>query len=236
MKRLDELSFIVAGEAFRQVRAWQADCDQAVMRTNLEKRGIAQVVLLAGGKRSADPAGGYQPGGSHPAGKQQSVETVRKMPAPGQALPFYGPRGGGYRYTFAGCTVEAAQVLACRLQVENTALERLKAAGYAPLELAVEDAAQNGGAAAPGTTAGEALDLDDPQVVRKLKAALEGAGRQVNQLRFVIDAELLKKLAAWPRWGKAYSDYAFIFRPWSIGTEIRLRHVPSGEMITLSEG
>lgn len=226
---IQELSFIVAGEAYRQVREWQAATDQAVIRAWLEWRRLAQVWLAAGGK----PAGGKQAG-------PRRVETVRQLPEPGQAEPFYGPQGGGYRFTFSGCS----EALACRLQVDNTAMERMAAkgppvAGYTPLALETGGAgdmeASNAGDT-PTEGAGDVLDLDDPQVRRRLKAALEGGRQTASEIRFVIDAELLKKLAAWPRWGRPLDAYAFIFRPLSTGTEVQVRLVETGETVKLSEG
>lgn len=193
-----ELQFHVGGEAYQQVREYRVEMDHRVIRNQIERRGNAIVTRLR---------------------DQEMLNFVRELPQPGEATPYYGTVGTGYRYTLQ------PQAKGCSLKVENLASGvGLFCSEVLPeIEISLDEGVElrevsNGGLKGLPRHAGYAFHEEE----------------DTQEIVLSVTPDLYAKLVAWKYYGKPLSEYVFVFSPLKVGNLVRVRHQESGEEIDLT--
>jgi len=193
-----EIVFQISGADYQQVHHYRQEMDLRVIQDQIARRGYAILISLHG---------------------QHGFDRISKLPALGEAVPWYGNVDSAYRYT---CRPEASGF---SLRVENLAggLSMFCAEVLPSLE----------------------LHLVDEMQIRPAKPPAPGRSpfprtwffreeESLQKLTLTIPPDLTAHLAAWQCWGEPPTEYEFIFVPSSIGTAIHTRHLTCGEVLDLT--
>lgn len=211
------LLFILQGDAYRQVKRWQQQIDLDILRYQIENRGQALVTHL---------------------GNKIGVQKISRLPAPGEAEPYYGAYGGAYRYTFHALSGPKTGPLSAEQTMPLT--------GPLPIGCELEVYNQMGGFAFYYPQRIDALRLFFPEPPSILRVS-NGHTRPLispavivdcpkdNQKLFHITAPLYSMLTQWGWYGRSLSAYDFIFIPTSTGCLVRVRMRERGVILELTK-
>jgi hypothetical protein len=192
-----ELVFRITSDSYTQVVKYRQEMDHQVLRDQLERRGSAMITVYKG---------------------QRALTQIDFLPAPGEAVPWYGATGTGYRYTLH------PQEQGCLLKVDNLASGRsLFCAKTLPaLELHTPTSIMLN----PFT---DRSRMGPPWHISNEFEEKEIAG----EIIFRITADVYPLLVDWPFYGKALKHYEFVFEPTGGGTYIYVRRLDNGAILYL---
>jgi hypothetical protein len=213
------LAFHIAGEAYRQVLRYRQEMDLRIIQDHLNRKGSAVVSRLKG---------------------EDMLGQIHEVPGLGEAVPWYGDFSTGYKFSVQPLEQN------CRLRVENTSVPT-EAAGLRErpaLDLNLPDCLR-------WSTFEEAelalLARYDAQTSALVRGIHQGRGLPNAGFAFQDDEageeivlrvtpDLLPILENWEFFGSPLSEYEFSFEPLTVGTQVWVRHLGSGNQIDLTGG
>ena len=152
---------------------------------------------------------------------QPAFGSISELPVLGEAVPWYGDVGTGYTFLLRpspeGCSlkvenVASGHILLCRETLPSLELNL-------PESILLKQSA----------------DEADQGLLRHVGYAYseDETGREIL---LSVTPDIYPRLAAWPRYGEPLTHYEFDFHPISVGNQIYVQHMESGEVIDLTEG
>lgn len=194
------LLFVILPEEYRQLAAYRDDVDLRIIRYQLEERGEVTVVWR------------------HAGHGEEQVRKINHLPLPGEAEPFSGASGGGWRYTFHPLLDGG-----CELAVARTSLGFFPSYPdpIDPLHMVIDNDPCLGCGEEPGTHM-PAASFPNHEAV--------GAAGMV----FQIPAALYARFAQWAG-ARAWTEFDFAFSPLTTGTIIQTRRRWNDEWLNLTQ-
>lgn len=191
------LLFLILPEEYRHLAVYRDEVDLRIIRYQLSVRGETTVLWRH------PPAG---------------LRKINQVPEPGDAEPFCGASGGGWRLVFhplldGGCELSVARTSLGFFPSYPEAIE--------PLHLVIDSDPCLGCVEEPGTRTSSASFPDHET---------EGAAG----MSFQIPAALYARFAQWAG-ARAWTEFDFAFTPLSVGTIIQTRRRWSDEWLNLTK-
>ena len=185
-------AFQIKGQAYEAVRRYRAETDLKVIQNQLERTGRAMVFDYKG---------------------HHHLQQITELPAPGEAVPWYGDVGTGYEYRVSSAGeafgLEVVSLAGQSPLISHQVFPSLRltpSAGYQPVEVVERPAS--------------AFEFFEDENLQKII------------LRVPQDRHDL--LANWPHWGGSLNAYSFTFGPLTVGTSLSVQHNATGESINLT--
>ncbi len=201
----NSIIFTVPSNATIHIRRWQQEVNRELIAAQLARNGETFVTRL---------------------GRRHTLTTITELPELGEAEPYAGDFGGMYTFAF----VPQSDSFELQVMAAAALFKRVGVDTVPPLVLQLPRASVIFMVRTPLYN----RDWSDPQLNREEDEAFVHEVT-LAELEFPIDGTMYERLCAWG-WDRLQIEaYRYVFVPLSVGCELAVEHLPSGQKVHLTE-